>query len=299
MIEVDVGSRPGARATWKALLDGGPLLLPAAHDALTARLIARAGFRAYQVGGFALAGARYAFPDVDLVQFYEEQEAIRQIVATSGLPVMVDAGDGFGDVKNVTRTVCGYEEMGAGAIFIEDQKAPFSCGQMGKKEVVEAEVMVGKIQAALAARHVADTYIMARTDARSADGVAEAIRRAKQYRDAGADGVYVEGLRSAAELKRVGKALHDTPGDDPDGGRLPVAVAAGGGDLRVRLRHDPLPDDGDFPGGQGDRTGAGGPAGGAAAGRGRVDEPGRVRGGGRPAGLAADRGALQPGPFGP
>ncbi len=82
-----------------------PLLLPAAHDALTARLITRAGFRAYQVGGFALAGTRYAFPHIDLIQFYEENEAIRQIVAAAPLPVLVDAGDGFGDVKNVTRTV--------------------------------------------------------------------------------------------------------------------------------------------------------------------------------------------------
>src|SRR3982751_2597395 len=123
MSEVDTGARPGARATWAALLEaGGPLVLPAAHDALTARLITRAGFRAYQVGGFALAGTRYAFPDIDLIHFYEENEAIRQIVAASHLPVIVDAGNGFGDVKNVTRTMRGYEELGAGAIFIEDQQ---------------------------------------------------------------------------------------------------------------------------------------------------------------------------------
>src|SRR6478735_9701635 len=137
---------PATRASWRTILgEGGPLLLPAAHDALTARLIARAGFEAYQVGGFALAGARYAFPDIDLVQFYEENEAIRQIVAASPLPVLVDAGDGFGDVKNVTRTVRGYEELGVSAIFIEDQEAPVSCGQMGKKEVVPAAEMCGKI----------------------------------------------------------------------------------------------------------------------------------------------------------
>src|SRR3954447_7766157 len=125
----------GGRPAWKTLLGGdGPLLLPAAHDALTARLITRAGFRAFQVGGFALAGARYAFPDIGLVQYYEENEAIRQGVAASPVPVLVDAGDGFGDVKNVTRTVRGYEELGVAAIFIEDQKMPISCGQMGRKE---------------------------------------------------------------------------------------------------------------------------------------------------------------------
>src|SRR5215203_7043146 len=104
---------PASRTSWRTLLDeGGPLQLPAAHDALTARLIARAGFKAYQVGGFALAGARWAYPDVDLIHYYEENEAIRQIVAASQLPVLVDAGDGFGDVKSVMRTVRGYEELG-------------------------------------------------------------------------------------------------------------------------------------------------------------------------------------------
>ena len=215
---------PASRPTWRSLLDEGkPLLLPAAHDALTARLIARAGFRAYQVGGFALAGARYAYPDIDLIHFYEENEAIRQIVAASPLPVLVDAGDGFGDVKNVVRTVRGYEELGVSAIFIEDQQSPVSCGQMGKKEVVPVKAMVGKIRAALAARKNADTFLLARTDGRSAANVTEAIRRAEAYRDAGADGVYVEGLRSAAELKRVGKALNGTP--------LATTLMEGGGQL--------------------------------------------------------------------
>src|SRR4051812_14102339 len=215
---------PATRPTWKTLLgEEGPLLLPAAHDALTARLIARAGFKAYQVGGFALAGARYAYPDIDLVQFYEENEAIRQIVAASPLPVLVDAGDGFGDVKNVTRTVRGYEELWVSGVFIEDQKSPISCGQMGKKEVVSVKEMVGKIKAALAARRNAETFILARTHGRSAESVTEAIRRGEAYRDAGADGVYVEGLRSAAELKRVGKALAGTP--------LATTLMEGGGRL--------------------------------------------------------------------
>src|SRR3954462_10184332 len=148
---------PSTRASWKTLLgEDGPLLLPAAHDALTARLVARAGFRAYQVGGFALAGPRYASPDIDLVHFYEENEAIRQIVAASPLPVIVDGGNGFGDVKNVTRTVRGYEELGVAAIFIEDQRSPVSCGQIGKKEVASVGEMEGKIGAALAARKSTD-----------------------------------------------------------------------------------------------------------------------------------------------
>jgi 2-methylisocitrate lyase-like PEP mutase family enzyme len=214
----------GARPTWKQLLAAGePLRLPSAHDALTAKLIERAGFKACQVGGFALDGAHYGFPDIDLTHFGEKAQVVQQTIGATTLPVLVDADDGYGDVKNVTRTVGGYEAMGAAAIFFEDQKAPKSCGQEGKKEVIPDEEMVGKIRAAAAARRNPDTFLLARTDARSAHGVAEAIRRAEVYRDAGADGVYVEGLRSARELKRVGKALAGTP--------LATTLMEGGGQL--------------------------------------------------------------------
>jgi 2-methylisocitrate lyase-like PEP mutase family enzyme len=214
----------GTRPTWKELLAaGGPLQLPAAHDALTAKLIERAGFRAYQVGGFALDGAHYGVPDVDLTHFGEKAPVVMQIIGATPLPVLVDGDDGYGDVKNVARTVGGYEAMGAAAVFIEDQEAPKSCGQEGSKKVVPDEVMVGKIEAAVAARRNPDTFLLIRTDARSGEGVGEAIRRAEVYRDAGADGVYVEGLKSARELKRVGKALAGTP--------LATTLMEGGGQL--------------------------------------------------------------------
>jgi 2-methylisocitrate lyase-like PEP mutase family enzyme len=148
-------------------------------------------------------------------------------VAASQLPVLVDAGNGFGDVKSVVRTVRGYEELGVSGIFIEDQSSPITCGQMGKREVVPIKEMVGKVRAALAARKSADTFIIARTDGRSAENVAEAIKRAEAYRDAGADGVYVEGLRSTNELKRVGKALKGTP--------LATTLMEGGGQLPWQL----------------------------------------------------------------
>lgn len=216
--------KPEVRPTWRELLAADePLLLPAAHDALTARLIERSGFRAYQVGGFALAGARYAFPDIDLIHYYEEAEAIRQIVSASVLPVLVDGGNGFGDVKNVARTVLGYEELGAAAVFIEDQQAPISCGQMGKKRAVPEQEMAGKILAAVATRRNPDTFVMARTNARGSEGLPGATRRAEVYRDAGADGVFVEGLRSARELQRVGKVLSGIP--------LATTLMEGGGKL--------------------------------------------------------------------
>src|SRR3954447_13319903 len=114
----------GARPTWKQLLAvPEPLVLPSAHDALTAKLIERAGFKAYQVGGFALDGTHYGVPDIDLTHFGEKSNVIMQTIGASSLPVLVDGDDGYGDVKNVTRTFGGYEAMGVSAIFIEDQQA--------------------------------------------------------------------------------------------------------------------------------------------------------------------------------
>lgn len=224
MTQLDTSSENGRRATWRALLSGGdPLVLPAAHDALTARLIERAGFKAYQVGGFALDGSHYGFPDIDLTHFGEKSTVIMQTIGACALPVLVDADNGYGDVKNVTRTVRGYEAMGASAIFIEDQVSPKSCGQEGKKEVIPAEEMVGKVKAAVAACLNPDTFILIRTDARSAVGLDEAIRRGELYRDAGAHGLYIEGLESAAELAKAGKALAGTP--------LATTMMEGGGKL--------------------------------------------------------------------
>lgn len=210
--QLDIPAVRRARVTWKALLEReGLLQLPAAHDALTARLIERAGFPAYQVGGFALVGARYGRPDIDLEHFGEKNRAVQDVIDGCALPVLVDGDDGYGDAKNVTRTVRGYEALGASAIFLEDQTAPKRCGHMAGKSVVPREDMVAKIRAALSARQNGDTFILARTDALAPEGVESAIARAKAYLDAGADGVYVEGPTSIEELERVGKALRGAP----------------------------------------------------------------------------------------
>ena len=113
------------RLTWRQLLDQDrPLVLPGAHDALTARMIEMAGFSAYVIGGYPLVGARYGVPDIGLCGLGEISAGVRDIMAATSLPVLVDADDGYGDVKNVTRTVRMYEQMGAAAIFIEDQVRP-------------------------------------------------------------------------------------------------------------------------------------------------------------------------------
>ena len=194
---------------WKRLLKKhAPLLLPAACDALTAKLIEYAGFPAYQIGGFALDGARSAFPDMDVNHLGEKSLAVRDIMHACSLPVLVDCDDGYGDEKNVVHTIHVYDDLGASAVFIEDQKAPKKCGHMGDKQVVDTREMANKIRAAISARRdKAKLFIIARTDALAVHGLHEALRRAEKYLSAGADGVYVEGPENIKHLKAIGRAF--------------------------------------------------------------------------------------------
>ena len=121
------------------LQPGRPLLLPCAHDALAARLIEQAGFEAYSIGGFGVIASRLGLPDVGLASFGEVAAAVRDIAASSRLPVLVDGDDGYGDVKNVTRTVQVYESMGVAGLVLEDQTNPKRCGHMAGKSVVAAD----------------------------------------------------------------------------------------------------------------------------------------------------------------
>jgi 2,3-dimethylmalate lyase len=198
--------------TWRELLRREqPLLLPCAHDALSARLIERAGFAAYSIGGFALVGSRYGIPDIGLAAFGEISAGVRDIMGATRLPVLVDGDTGYGDVKNVTHTIEGYEALGASAIFIEDQVAPKRCGHMAGKDVIPADAMVSKIRAAAAARRNKDFFLIARTDARAVHGLNEALRRGEQYLNAGADGIFIDAPQSLDELKRVGRTFQGVP----------------------------------------------------------------------------------------
>ena len=214
------------KSTWKELLGRGePLLLPCAHDALSARLIERAGFAAYSVGGYALVGARHALPDIGLVGFGEMSAGIRDIMAASNLPVLVDCDDGYGDAKNVARTVAGYEAMGVSAIFMEDQRAPKRCGHMAGKDVIDAEAMAVKLRAAVQARRSPELFIVARTDARAVHGLDDALRRAEIYLKAGADGLFIEAPQTVDELAQIGRAFQGVPqlaNMLEGGGRTPV-----------------------------------------------------------------------------
>jgi 2,3-dimethylmalate lyase len=196
------------RPTWRELLAREkPLVLPGAHDAMSARLIEQAGFAAYVIGGYPLVGARYGLPDLGIVGLGEMAAGVRDIMSGSSLPVLIDGDHGYGDVKNVTRTIQTYEGMGASAIFIEDQVAPKRCGHMAGKDVIPTEMMEQKLRAAAAARRSKDTFLIARTDALAIHGLDEALRRAERYVKAGADGIFIEAPLTVEELARIGREV--------------------------------------------------------------------------------------------
>jgi 2-methylisocitrate lyase-like PEP mutase family enzyme len=211
------------KRNWKRLLKKHkPIQLVAACDALTAKLIEQAGFPAYQVGGFALDGMRFGFPDMDVNRLGEKSAVVRDIIQACDLPVLVDCDDGYGDEKNVVHTIHTYDRLGASAIFMEDQKSPKRCGHMGGKKVIEPKDMVNKIKAACSARRDPEQlFIIARTDSIAVNGVDDALRRGEMYLKAGADGIYVEGPRNVKELEAVGRAFKGEP--------LVVTMLEGGG----------------------------------------------------------------------
>ena len=217
-------SKNGRRPAWRELLrKHHPLQLPAAHDALAARLIEQAGFPAYQIGGFAVDGARFGLPDIDLTRFAEKFAAVREIMAITDLPVLVDADDGYGDVKNVSHTIHLYEGVAASALFIEDQQPPKRCGHMAGKKVVPAEFMEKKIRAAVDARKDRNgLFLIARTDAIEPHGLKDALRRGERYVRAGADGLYFDGVRSKKELKKIAEEFKGFP--------LVTTILEGGGE---------------------------------------------------------------------
>jgi 2-methylisocitrate lyase-like PEP mutase family enzyme len=213
-----------------------PLVLPGAHDALSALLIKEAGFKAFFIGGFPVAGVRYGWPDIGLAGLRDFAEAYRDILAVSDLPVLVDADNGYGDVKNVVHTVHTLERMGAQALFFEDQVSPKRCGHIEGKALVSTEEMCAKIRAAAGERLNPDTFLIARTDAREVHDLDEALRRGEQYLRAGADGLFIEAPLDVREMERIGKAF-DVPllANMLEGGRTPILRPAQLEELGFRI----------------------------------------------------------------
>ena len=176
------------------------LLAPGIYDALSALVAEQAGFEALYLSGASIAYTRLGGPDIGLTTFSEVTDTLAHITERVRVPVIVDADTGFGNALNVQRTVRGLERAGAAMIQLEDQTFPKRCGHLQGKSVVPVAEMCGKLRAALDARTSPDTLILARTDALAVEGLEAALERAEAYLACGVDALFVEALRTPAQM---------------------------------------------------------------------------------------------------
>jgi len=206
-----LGSASGGSALPDLIARGEMVLAPGCYDALGARLVEEAGFDAAYMTGFGTAASRLGRPDVGLLTLTEMADNARRIAQAVEIPVIADADTGYGNPINVIRTVREYEAAGIAAVHIEDQVMPKKCGHMEGKQLIGADEMVAKVKAAVAARRSPGFLIIARTDARAPEGLDAAVGRARAYRDAGADVLFIEAPQSVEEIETIGGSFNDVP----------------------------------------------------------------------------------------
>ena len=231
---------PAARL--QALLDAGEsVLMTGVWDPLTAQLSADAGFSTVFLSGYCVSGTLLGAPDFGLLTQTEMAEVARRVCsAVPGTNVVVDADTGYGNPINTIRTVELWEHAGASGMFLEDQVWPKRCGHMAGKQVVERADWLAKLKAAC--EHRSALHVTARTDARAAIGLDEAIERGKMARDVGVDAVFVEAPETIAELEQIATALGDVVlvANMVETGRTPFLTPAELADLGFRLIVSPL-----------------------------------------------------------
>lgn len=201
------------RPTFRELLaTGAPMVVPCAHDALSARLIQQAGFSAMAISGSGALAARYGLPDLGIAGLTDMSAITRDILDATSIACIGDGDDGYGDVKSIARTVQVNEALGIGALVLEDQtrsvKRP---GQNAAVEVVSDEEISAKLRVAIETRSSDDFWIIGRTDAYGAHGLDAALRRGDLYLRCGVDGLFIAGVRKPEELECIGRTFRGTP----------------------------------------------------------------------------------------
>jgi 2-methylisocitrate lyase-like PEP mutase family enzyme len=205
----------------------GLITAPGVYDMISARIADRMGFPALYMTGFGVVASYLGLPDAGLATYSDMVGRVSQICTITGTPLIADADTGYGGLLNVAHTVRGYIKAGAAAVQFEDQEFPKKCGHTPGRRVIPLADMVKKIRVAVEARGDDDILIVARTDARTALGLDEALRRADAYAQAGADILFVESPESESEMEKI-CASFDVPllANMVEGGKTPVLSAA-------------------------------------------------------------------------
>ena len=202
--------------------------MPGCYDALSAKLVADAGYKVTFMSGFAVSAARLGLPDTGLISFSEMLDSLRNCCsAAAKIPLIGDGDTGYGNALNVQRTVVEYARAGAAAVMIEDQVSPKKCGHTRGKQVITRDEARMKIRAAVEARSDVDILIMARTDARAVHGFDEALARCRDFEAEGADIIFLEAPETEDEMRRFCAAMHKPcMANLVPGGKTPVLPAA-------------------------------------------------------------------------
>jgi 2-methylisocitrate lyase-like PEP mutase family enzyme len=183
-------------------------VMPGCFDALSAKLVADAGFKVAFMSGFAVSAARLGLPDTGLISFAEMLDSLRNCASGAArIPLIGDGDTGYGNALNVQRTVVEYARAGAAGVMIEDQVSPKKCGHTRGKQVIGREEARMKIRAAVDARRDADILILARTDARAVLGFDEALDRCRDFETEGADIIFLEAPENQLEMRRFCQAM--------------------------------------------------------------------------------------------
>jgi 2-methylisocitrate lyase-like PEP mutase family enzyme len=217
------------RTTFSDLLrQDGCLTLPGVYDGVSAKLAASTGFQALYMTGYGAVASALGIPDAGLATYSEMLDRVRCIAGATPLPFIADGDTGYGGLLNVDRTVRGYAAAGAAGIQLEDQEFPKKCGHTEFRRVIPAQDAAAKIRVAVDARPSRDFLIVARTDARYAEGLDAALRRAESFLKAGADILFVESPESVEELRRIGETFKGATllANMVEGGRTPYLSAA-------------------------------------------------------------------------
>lgn len=184
-----------------------PVQAPGAADPLTARLVQQAGFPAVYLTGFGATAARLGMPDLGLLTQTEMADAARNMVRATDIPVIADADNGYGGPSNIERTVHEYIQADVAALHLEDQTSPKRCGQMAGVRLMAEGAAAKHIRAAVSARGDHELLIIGRTDALGVEGLDVALDRAARYRDAGADILFVDGVKTLDQAEAIGRRL--------------------------------------------------------------------------------------------
>jgi 2-methylisocitrate lyase-like PEP mutase family enzyme len=221
-----MSTRPST-AFRQILRGGGFITAPGVYDLISAKIADRMGFPALYMTGYGTVASHLGLPDAGLATYSDMVGRVERMASATETPLIADGDTGYGGLLNVRHTVRGYEQAGAAGIQLEDQEFPKKCGHTPGRRVIAAEDMARKIAVAAESRRSDDFVIVARTDARTALGLDEALRRAALYEKAGADILFIESPESEEEMARIGSSFAlPVLANMVEGGRTPVLPKA-------------------------------------------------------------------------